>query len=131
MFIGPSEEVLGQITETDVEFVPEVLGQPVFPEKKSERRREEKELQSSLIELARSLGYRVYHTHDSRRSEPGFPDLILVRDRRLVAIECKSATGKLSPEQIAWLRAFDGVSRVDAIVVRPGPSLDLIARFLS
>ena len=94
------------------------------------RRREERELQASVVELATVLGYRVYHTFDSRRSAPGFPDLILIRDTRLVAIECKSSTGKLSDPQREWLRAFDAVRQVDAIVVRPGATLDLVEMFL-
>lgn len=34
----------------------------------------EKDFQQRVINLAESLGYLVYHTHDSRRSQPGFPD---------------------------------------------------------
>jgi hypothetical protein len=37
---------------------------------------------TSLVHL---LGWRVYHTWDSRKSEPDFPDLVLVRDRVMFA----------------------------------------------
>lgn len=40
----------------------------------------ERDFQAAVMELARLLGWRVYHTWDSRKSEPGFPDLVLVRD---------------------------------------------------
>ena len=39
----------------------------------------ETQLQSAIIELARLTGWLVYHTHDSRHSAKGFPDLCMVR----------------------------------------------------
>ena len=66
----------------------------------------EKALQDAVIELARWRGWLVYHTHDSRRSEPGFPDLTMVRGTRLGFVELKSAKGKLSEAQHDWLAAL-------------------------
>lgn len=63
----------------------------------------EKEWQQQLVALARTLGWdRVYHTHDSRRSAGGFPDLVLVRDRVIFA-ELKREKTKPSSEQEDWL----------------------------
>lgn len=39
----------------------------------------EKEFQAQVLDLARLTGWLCYHPHDSRRSAPGFPDLVLVR----------------------------------------------------
>ncbi len=80
----------------------------------------EKALQEAIIEAAGYLGYRSYHTHDSRRSEPGFPDLILLRERdgRRFAIELKTERGKVSPAQTDWLTAFSTCG-IPAFVVRP------------
>ncbi len=39
----------------------------------------EKPFQAQVVELARLSGWLTYHTHDSRRSQSGFPDLVLVR----------------------------------------------------
>lgn len=61
----------------------------------------ESEFQAQVIALAKRLGWIVYHTHDSRRSEKGFPDLVLVRDRVLFR-ELKTDKGRLSPEQKFW-----------------------------
>jgi len=63
----------------------------------------EAEFQETVIEIARALGWRVSHTHDSRRSNPGFPDLTLVRNGVLLFMELKSEKGKPTQPQIAWL----------------------------
>lgn len=68
----------------------------------------ETDLQASVVELARRLGFLVYHVYDSRKSAPGFPDLVLLHKRsgNLLVAELKSATGTVTPEQDEWLRAF-------------------------
>jgi hypothetical protein len=63
----------------------------------------EKQLQNAVVNLAKLLQWRVYHTWLSARSTPGFPDLCLVRDGRLIFAELKSERGKVSEEQQAWL----------------------------
>lgn len=64
----------------------------------------ERELQDHIIGVARALGYLAYHTHDSRRSEPGYPDLHLVHPVRGVSLfrELKSTKGRISPDQKKW-----------------------------
>lgn len=66
----------------------------------------EADLQNSLRDLARRFGWLTYHTHDSRRSDPGFPDTVLTRGGRLIFAELKSDKGRLRPEQMAWLCAL-------------------------
>ena len=53
----------------------------------------ERELLAAVIDLARLRRWLCYHTHDSRHSAAGFPDLLLVRGRRLMAAELKTARG--------------------------------------
>lgn len=65
----------------------------------------EKQAQSMIVDLARLLGWRVYHTFDSRKSQAGFPDLVLVRDRVIYA-EIKRAGQKPRPSQVEWLNAL-------------------------
>lgn len=50
----------------------------------------------------------MYHTYDSRRSDPGFPDdVLMTKDRRrLLFIEAKRQDGALSHEQVIWLDAL-------------------------
>lgn len=50
--------------------------------------------------------WRWYHTYDSRRGNAGFPDIVAIKESRLLAIELKSEAGKVTPEQRAWLLAF-------------------------
>lgn len=62
----------------------------------------EKQLLAAVVELAGYLGIFVYHTHDSRRSEPGFPDLVLAGTHGMLFAELKSADGRMSRAQLAW-----------------------------
>lgn len=82
----------------------------------------EAELQANVTDLCRMLGLLVYHTHDSRRSPAGFPDLIIV-GRRLIARELKTAKGKITPAQHMWLNGLRHAG-VDADVWRPADWFD-------
>ena len=65
----------------------------------------EKELQQEIVDIAARLGYWHYHTHDSRHSDYGFPDLCLVSRarRRVIWIECKGEKGETTLIQQDWL----------------------------
>lgn len=79
----------------------------------------ERDFQQLVVEAAGYLGWRVFHDFDSRRSTPGFPDLILVKPPRLLALELKTQRGKVRPGQIEWLTDLDQVPGVTALLVRP------------
>lgn len=74
-----------------------------------------------VVTAARLLGWMVYHTYDSRRSEPGFPDLVLCHPekRKTLCVELKRQDGKLTQAQDAWLRVLEA-SGVRCAVWRPG-----------
>lgn len=78
----------------------------------------EKEFQTQVIALAKLNGWLVYHTHDSRRSEPGFPDLVLVKGAQLIFAELKLDYARTSIEQDRWI---DALSHTPArvLVLRP------------
>ena len=65
----------------------------------------EKEFQREVVKIARRFHWKVYHTYDSRKSEPGFPDLVLVR-KRVIFAELKTKAGKVSDAQQGWLTAL-------------------------
>ena len=91
----------------------------------------EADLQRRLLDLARLRGWRVAHFRPARTAQgwrtpitghPGFPDLGLARSGRILAVELKSATGRPTAEQLAWLDALGPFGRLwrpadwDAIV---------------
>ena len=77
----------------------------------------EAQLQSAIIELAHTLGYKkvahfrpalmkihgalTYRTPVAADGK-GFPDLNIVGKGRVIYIECKSETGQQSPDQMEW-----------------------------
>lgn len=79
----------------------------------------EKQWQQLVVDAARANSWHVYHTFDSRRSEPGFPDLILVRDTEMLVIELKRERGTVTLDQERWLRAFSGVAGITVMVAHP------------
>jgi hypothetical protein len=87
----------------------------------------EKAWQATVLEAARTCGWLVYHTHNSRRSQPGFPDLVLVRDR-VIFVELKAEDGKLSHAQADWLAAL-GRAGADVHCWRPS-DWDLVSATL-
>ena len=85
----------------------------------------EKDFQARVVEFATLMGWKVYHTYDSRRSNPGFPDLILVQGRSMFCLELKSEKGKVSDAQMEWIAALDDVRHVEAGVYRPHDEEDI------
>ena len=69
----------------------------------------EADLQEAVIAMAGHLGWAHYHTHDSRRSPAGFPDLVLAHPKRGVTmfVELKATKGRISRAQGAWLHILE------------------------
>lgn len=59
--------------------------------------------QEQVIQLAAYNGWVHYHTHDSRRSPQGWPDLVLCRPPELIFVELKTRTGRLTNAQAQWI----------------------------
>ena len=66
----------------------------------------EKEFMAQVIQLAKLCGWMVYHTHDSRHSCAGFPDLVLLRRGVLIVAELKIGDKQPTTLQQDWLREF-------------------------
>jgi hypothetical protein len=82
----------------------------------------EKQFQDLITEAADANGWLHYHTHDSRRSDPGFPDLVLVKPGHpILFLEVKREKGRVSWQQTAWLNAINAADgdHVIACLVRP------------
>mgnify|MGYP003134989332 CR=1 FL=1 len=80
----------------------------------------EKEFLSRVLFEAELAGWeKTYHTFNSKRSTPGFPDLCMVRDNRLVFAELKMTKAKPTKPQQEWLEALGAVPGVEAYLWRP------------
>ena len=67
----------------------------------------EKQFMAQVVQLARMCRWKVYHTHDSRRSAAGFPDLVCVRGEVVIFAELKVGKNDPTTEQKDWLTALD------------------------
>lgn len=81
----------------------------------------EREMQDAIRTAALRYGWAFYHTHDSRRSDGGFPDCVCVKDGRVLVFELKRQRGRVGPKQQAWIDQFASVPNVTAAIVRPIP----------
>jgi hypothetical protein len=88
----------------------------------------EKYLLARIRFLARQAGWLIYHTHNSKRSEPGFPDLCLVKPRggprhrhrgRLILAELKREGEQPTIVQQAWLDALATIAGVETYLWHP------------
>jgi len=75
--------------------------------------------------LAFSRGWKYYHAPDNKpingriqKVIPGFPDLVLVKENRLIFAELKKEVGRTTPEQDSWLAALKATG-VEVYVWRP------------
>lgn len=90
----------------------------------------ERDFQRQVVDAAKRLGWMVFSVRqsagafgaDGRKvsivTSDGWPDLFLVRRNRAIAAELKSAKGKVSDEQAAWLEALAGAG-IETHVWRP------------
>lgn len=94
----------------------------------------ESDLQRAVVDLARTLGWRVAHFRPAqvragRYATPvaydgaGWPDLVLVRRERIVFAELKTAKGRTSAAQDAWLDAL-GQTGAEVRLWRPAHWLE-------
>lgn len=67
----------------------------------------EKQFMDAVLELAEVLGWLCYHTHDSRDSRAGFPDIVMLRRGKMIVAELKrSPKDRMTPAQSTWLLEF-------------------------
>ena len=94
----------------------------------------EEALRERLHNHAIARGFLAYHTHDSRRSDAGYPDETYCGYGHLLALETKTTKGRVRPMQKRWLAELARVQTVHAALVRPQDEaricdlLDSIAR---
>lgn len=83
--------------------------------------------QSHVVRLAAQLGWKVFHVYDSRRSQPGYPDLHLWHPvHGSIFRELKTMKGRLSADQVRVVESMKAAG-IDVSVWRPA---DLDGRIL-
>lgn len=99
----------------------------------SKRAETEKVFMARVIAQARASGWLVYHTYNSRRSTPGFPDLVLCKaGHPILFAECKTDTGCLTTAQKEWLAAIDGAhGEAETHVWRPQDWREILQQILA
>lgn len=79
----------------------------------------ERDWQKTVEQAARLLGWLVYHTRRSDGSQPGYPDLTLVRAPRVVFVELKTETGRQTPDQRLWETRLRACPSIEFYLWRP------------
>lgn len=89
---------------------------------------------AAVIRVAKEHAWLCYHTHDSRRSLPGYPDLTLVRPPHggrpgeAIWAECKVPGGRLTLQQAHWLEVLGQVERTEAVVWVPEAMPEIVKK---
>jgi hypothetical protein len=82
----------------------------------------EADLERKVQQLAKVFGWLRYHTLDSRGSDAGFPDDVLVKGSRIIFAENKRQSpskGRVSDAQRTWLLSLVATGSVEVYVWRP------------
>ena len=85
----------------------------------------ERHFTAQIVQLARLQGFMVYHTWNSIHSQPGWPDLVLLRGPTMLCIEVKREGRKMTPAQEEWMTALQHVETVRASCWRPSDWPDI------
>lgn len=78
----------------------------------------EKEFQQSVVDYARLQNWLVFHPYHMRRSQPGYPDLTLLRDR-VVFAELKVGKNRLSMHQAMYRERLLACPGVEYFLWKP------------
>jgi Holliday junction resolvase len=98
----------------------------------------ERDYQRTIVELLDALGWASCHTYPLRTEHgwrtgttaKGWPDLVALRGEYVVAIEVKSDTGRVQPEQLTWLQLFAELGSGRAWIVSPRLDFGLLGSWL-
>ena len=85
----------------------------------------EREWQHQVLQVARMFNWTVYHPWSSQNSQDGFPDLTMVRPPRVLFVELKTASGRLSASQRHWGEMLARCPGVEYAAWRPNDFEDV------
>lgn len=89
----------------------------------------ERQFQGEVVKVAKLHRWWAYHTLDSRGSQAGWPDLVLIKPPRLLFWELKIGSAQLRDEQFECMQLLASCSQIQVQVMRPS-LWPLIAREL-
>lgn len=87
----------------------------------------EREWSDLVVQYARLHQWWTFHPYDSRRSAPGWPDLVLLRPPEALFVELKTDKGKVTDAQQAVLDSLRSCG-LEAVVWRPQDEEAVFAR---
>ena len=102
--MGINEEWLRAQPGFSAEFHLGETAEPAVPAPDLEG--DEKAFQAAVVKLAKRNGCMVFHVYNSRKSEPGWPDLFILRGHKCWIRELKVPPNTTTPEQDEWLAAL-------------------------
>jgi len=91
----------------------------------------EEQFRRKVRQIAKLYGWDMqYHTHNSRRSDAGWPDegIAHTEHKRILFIELKTDKGRVTAAQKMWIDALQGIG-MEAAIWRP-KDIDLIVEVL-
>ena len=64
----------------------------------------EKDFMIAVMDLARRNGWCVFHDWDPLQNTPGFPDLVMAKNGRVIFTELKIKGRDLTDNQVRWMK---------------------------
>ena len=109
------------------------MAKRLTPEDRALRSISERDWQGQVMRLAFSRGWKHYHAPDNKpingriqKVVAGFPDLVLVKNERLIFAELKKELGVVAEAQTEWLEAL-ALTGAECYVWRPSQLRDVVA----
>ena len=90
----------------------------------------EKAFLAFVTDVANAGSWLTYHTYDSRRSQAGFPDLVMSKNGRVIFAELKTQKGRIRKEQQHWIDVLTQNPSIEVYLWRPSDSDQIIQTLL-
>jgi hypothetical protein len=88
----------------------------------------ERAFMQAIRRVAVREGWKAYHTYTSKRSEPGFPDLVLIKPPVVLFSEVKRHGAQPTLDQQRWLEALQCCTQVETYLWFPEDMAAITAR---
>lgn len=100
---------------------------PLGPVVPPDDAKDEKQFQADVWKEFKRCGWaKKYHTHNSRKSDAGFPDLVIGRRGQIIVAELKVGDNKPSEDQVEWLNLFK-LAGIPTYLWYPADFADVVA----